>query len=224
MSDIKAVLLDVDNTLLDFPASAKEAAFAAAVELGYELPEDLMDHFEPINNGLWEAIERKELTIAGLREVRWNRIFEAVGFEGNGPLFEDTFRKYLNRAAVPVEGAKELVTYLNGKYILAIATNGPTGQQKDRLTIAGLWEEGMLLLSSEAAGSSKPDPAFFAFCLDHLKPLTPAEIVMIGDSQTADIEGAAAAGIRTCRVDLFEERSGACDWRVRSLQELQEIF
>ena len=48
---------------------------------------------------------------------------------------------------------------------------------------------------SEDAGVSKPDPGIFMMALDALGT-PPAEAVMVGDSWSADVIGARAAGIR----------------------------
>ena len=52
-----------------------------------------------------------------------------------------------------------------------------------------------VLVVSEEAGVSKPDPAIFRIALDALH-VGADEAVMVGDSWAADILGAQAAGIR----------------------------
>jgi HAD superfamily hydrolase (TIGR01509 family) len=58
------------------------------------------------------------------------------------------------------------------------------------------------VVTSAGAGARKPDPAIFRIALDRLNA-SPAEAVMVGDSWTADIEGARAAGIRAIWFNPF---------------------
>ena len=56
MTNVTTVFLDVDDTLLDFHKCAKESMFSVARELSLPFPENAMEIFHPINNGLWERI------------------------------------------------------------------------------------------------------------------------------------------------------------------------
>jgi 2-haloalkanoic acid dehalogenase type II len=63
----------------------------------------------------------------------------------------------------------------------------------ERLGIAGAFD---VLTSSEAAGACKPDPAIYRYALGKAG-LDPARVLFVGDSTVHDIEGPAAAGMRT---------------------------
>ena len=56
----KAVLLDADDTIFDFKASERSAFCRTAEHFGFS-PE-LYPHYHRINDGLWKALERKEIT------------------------------------------------------------------------------------------------------------------------------------------------------------------
>ncbi len=195
---IKAVLLDVDNTLLDFDLGAKQAAKEIFDGLGLEYPEDLHTVFTRINNALWQNIEKGILTKEQLYEIRWQLIFDELGVKANGREFESLFRERLKESAIPVDGVLELVKYLSGKYTLCIASNGPYGQQIRRLKKAGLYGYIKHFFVSERIGAPKPGREFFEHCLKELSPIKREEVIMIGDSLTADISGAAAFGMKSC--------------------------
>ena len=136
---IRAVFIDIDNTLLDFNAYVTDSMKEGFEKFGLPPYEDKMGAvFRKINEGLWQKIERGELDLEGLRRNRWNIIFSALGIDFDGAVFEDFFRERLFYSAVPVSGALEMLSYLAPKYILCAASNGPKAQQMNRLKLAGM--------------------------------------------------------------------------------------
>jgi FMN phosphatase YigB (HAD superfamily) len=59
------------------------------------------------------------------------------------------------------------------------------------------------VLDSWVVGIAKPDPRIFAQALAELD-VPPAEAVMVGDSPSADIAGAASAGVPGALLDPFD--------------------
>ena len=194
---IKYIFIDVDDTLLDFSKCAEKAMLSAAAEDGLEVPDDFVSVFHKINNGLWLAVEKKELTAAKLHEIRWNTIFAHLGIDHDGIGFETLFRKYLDETAEKVDGADGLLEYLAGKYKLYAASNASLHQQVNRLKLSGLYGYFTDLYVSEDIGHAKPSAEFFDECFTRTGKCTKNKTVMIGDSLTADISGAADYGLKT---------------------------
>lgn len=213
---IKAVLLDIDNTILDFDAYVREALENgfAAFGLGKYDP-SVCDAFVSINNSLWRELEKGNLTMDALFAVRFQKIFSHLGIEADGQAFETYFAEYLNESAIPVDGAHALVKYLGEKYILAAASNGPYLQQAHRLSLAGMDMHFAHLFISQKVGASKPSEAFFRFCiriLNEKESVSPDEIIMIGDSPTSDLAGAGSMGMKTIYFDRYK-RGLPCQFR-----------
>ena len=135
---LKAVLMDIDDTLLDFGKCAEQAMRIGFAEWGLPYDDSTYATFTRINDGLWLMIERGELTTQQLFEFRWNRIFEALGIQADGAAFEKRFLDLLYETAIPVDGADEICRYLKEKYILCAASNAFHDQQLNRLEMAGL--------------------------------------------------------------------------------------
>ncbi len=72
---------------------------------------------------------------------------------------------------------------------------------------------------SSAAGSAKPDPVIFAKALGTLDA-APQRTIHVGDSLRADVEGAAAGGLRGLLIDREHPRSGRSDRVISGLDEL----
>ena len=225
-SEIKYVLLDVDNTLLDFDAGAREAAKKAFVKWG--LDPARYDHavFTRINDSLWSALERGELERSEIHRTRWTKIFDALGIDADGELFEAAFLSAIPESVVPVEGALDLLVYLSKKYPLYAASNAPHEQQKKRLKAAGMLDFFSDVFTSERLGAAKPSSAFFDGVFRTLPNVDPSHCVMIGDSLSADIVGAARYGLKTVFFDFMRtmQTSPFADCTVFSLATVQNLL
>lgn len=226
MDNIKAVFIDIDNTLLDFNKCALWSMQKAFNDYGLSFENSMFDTFNMINNRLWLRIEKGELTKEELYACRWNMIFALIGIDVDGVEFENAFYSYLTESAEPVDGALDLLKYLHGKYLVCAASNASYAQQIKRLNNAGMAEYLDRIFISEQIGFSKPQKEFFERCFEKISPIVPSETVMIGDSLTADIEGGASFGMKTCRYNhnLTNESSDLPDFTVCSLSEIKKFL
>lgn len=223
---IKAVFLDIDNTLLDFDLCVSKAMQDGLARHKIEFREEMFGTFKSVNDALWRRIEEGTLTREELMRVRWKLIFEKLGIDLDGPKFEEYFRAQLHESAIPVDGAKEMLSYLSTKYRLFAASNGPYEQQRHRLEKAGMLGFFDELFVSSAIGFSKPMPEFFDHCFA-LAGVSPKESAIIGDSLTADITGGKAAGMKTIWFNKNgETETGGTepDFTVASLYEIKNIL
>ncbi len=203
---LKAVLIDVDNTLLDFNKCARISMTTALKEHNIDFQEPIFDVFHEINNNLWREIEKGSITKSDLYKIRWNMIFEKVKIPLDGEIFEKRFVNLLQECAEPVYYAKELLQYLSRKYLIFAASNAPHQQQIVRLKKAGMLEYINDVFTSEKMGFSKPRKEFFDGCFMHMRNLLPHQVIMIGDSLTADIGAGISYGLKTCWFNYEKER------------------
>lgn len=227
---IKAVFLDIDDTLLDFEAYTINTLRDGFREFGLPEYEDwMLPIFHRENNLLWHGIEQRTITFDELQAVRFRNVFRALGIEFDGPTFETYFRKQLQTSAIPVEGAKELLEELKGKYRISAASNGPYQQQINRLTVAdwlGFFDD---LFISEKLGASKPSSKFYEALFLELEKkgvsLLPEEILMVGDSLSSDMAGAKAAGMHTCWFNRFlKPASSEVEFTIEKLSEVTGVL
>lgn len=223
--NVKAVLIDIDNTIIDFNASAALAMNNAFIAFGLDIPDTLFETFKRINDGLWNKIEQGEMTRAQLHKVRWNAIFNELGVDFDGEVFEKRFLSELFNSAVPIDGAEELLKYLANKYPVYAASNAFYEQQINRLNLTGFNKYIKQAFVSEKLGFSKPDKKFFDACFKDIS-CSPAETVMIGDSLSADVEGGKKYGLITCWYNPTGMRVAApvADFIVNDLREVANIL
>lgn len=224
---IKAVFIDVDDTLLDFSECARASIERGFAEVGLDL--SLYDHatYESINSGLWQALERGEITREELYARRFNLVFKALGISYDGEAFERIFRRNLAYSAEKVDGAEDILAYLSSRYEVYVTSNAPYYQQTTRLSEAGLLHYIKEVFTSEELGANKPDPAFFDECFLRAPHLKREDVILIGDSLSADIRGGSIYGIKTCWFDIKGiglPPDFAGNYRVTSLSEIKKII
>ena len=153
---ITTILIDIDDTLLDFKLCAKWSMEQAAKKMDLSLPGDTFAHFEKINSMLLKSIERKEITCEGIYGVRWNLVAQEMGIALDGDEFERHFLDCLAISTINVDGALEILEYLSAKYKIYAASNGPYTQQISRMSLAGMDKYLNGYFISEKIGYSKP--------------------------------------------------------------------
>ncbi len=227
MEDIKVILLDIDNTLLDFNEGAKASMKLCFEKFGLEFREDMFPMFLKINDELWHRIEMGTLTKDELHKIRWGLVFAELGIDFDGVTFEHEFLETLKTAARPVEGAFELLEYLSKKYTLCAASNAPYIQQMARLENVGMMKYLEKLFISEKIGYPKPSASFFDACFRELSGISKSEVVIIGDSLSADIFGGIEYGLRTVWFNYGKAevpKNLSADYVVYSLCEIKNIL
>ncbi len=195
---VKAVLFDIDDTLLDFSEGAKYAMEQSFMKFNLKFEEFMFPIFIHTNNEYWQKLERKEITKNELYGHRWFTIFDKIGIENvDGFEFEQHFRFYIENSFQKVEGAEEILRYLAPKYKIFAVSNGPHNQQINRLENAKLLGYFTEIFTSEFIGFEKPNKEFFDACFAKMQDILPSEAVLIGDSLTADILGGVNYNIPT---------------------------
>ncbi len=191
----KIVLLDLDNTLIDFNECARHSIMNIFSELGFEYSENVFETFICENVKIWKRLEKGEITKADLRANRWNIILKKLGIDYDGTIIEEKFENGVAQGAYAVDGAYELLDYLYPKYELYIVSNGFRFVQESRLKIGDFRKYFQDIFLSEDIGIQKPAKEFFAHCFYKLNHPKKENVILIGDSLSADITGGLNYGI-----------------------------
>ncbi len=199
------VLFDADNTLLDFDKD-EDCALKKTMELyGVPVTDDNIKTYVEINQGMWKALERGEITKPELKRTRFRKFFDAIGFETDADVFavNEKYLSLLGEGGNTLEGAVELCRELKSEgYDLYIVTNGVANTQKNRLTKSGLLPFFSEVFVSETVGHQKPKREYFDYVLSHIKEKNTEKVILVGDSLTSDIRGAMNAGIKSVWLNL----------------------
>lgn len=224
---IKAVFLDVDDTILDFKECSEIAMKKTCEKFGIEFSETFANNFFKVNDVIWSKIEKGTFKKSDMYKVRYDTVFEMTGLaKGNGEAFDNAYRQVLGDEVVLIDGAGELIKYLSDKYTLCIASNASSFQQKRRLERAGFAALVDYMFVPDIIGHEKPRKEFFDECFKRLGDIKPSETVMIGDSLNADIVGAKNYGIKCIwfNRDFSDKTKTNADYTVGSLREIMNII
>ena len=227
MKKYKVLLLDVDDTLLDFKAAERNGICEVLRAYGVEPDEEKINRYSRLNDSLWKAFERGEIQRDTIMEVRFGRYFAELGKEVNGPEAEKLYRAQLDASAVMIDGAQEILDYLSQKYDLYVITNGVSQTQYHRLKKSGIDKYMKDIFVSEDAGYQKPRKEFFEYCFHRMGNTDVSEMLVIGDSLSSDIRGGNNAGIDTCwfnRKGASHPEDISVNYEIRHLEELKKIL
>ena len=191
----KKLLFDADGTLWDFNASAWTAFENIFSQKGWEFNGDIFDRYEEINVKLWERYERGEMERARVLTERFDILFAELGIDFDGTTFDNMFREELEMNPVWMDGAEELLRKLRPDYKIYIVTNGVSSTQRKRIARSGLDRYMDEVFISDELGAQKPQKEFFDTVLSRIGNTSQDELLLIGDSLSADILGANTAGI-----------------------------
>lgn len=225
---LKAVLFDLDDTLYDHQHGSRRALtelyerHACFQQQPFEALEsqhsELLEHYHL-------GVLRGELTLDQARFARFSDLL--ARYEAASVPVEDLlvlYRQTYVASEQLVSGAVALLERLRAAGLkTGVVTNNVTVEQLGKLKRLGLEHLFDAVVISESAGFAKPDPRIFALALEQLG-CTAADVVMVGDSWSADVQGAHAAGIRA----IWLNRSGrACPdaslaQEITALEQLME--
>ncbi len=220
---IKAVIFDLDNTLLDFYRMKEEAvkyAVEAMIDAGLMIPKDVA------YNKIFELYERE-----GIED---QKIFDKFLIETIG------YIDYKIHAAgiVAYRKAKSasLVLYPNTQYTLitlikkgiklGVVTDAPRLQAWTRLVQLNLHHFFDVVITFDDTGKTKPSPEPFILALQKLN-IKPCEAIMVGDWPERDILGGAKIGMKTVFAkygDVFGTKDSEADFEINDIRELIDII
>lgn len=203
---VRAILLDIDGTLVDHRGAADVASYQWASTLpGWSLgPGETAE--------LWETLDRRYFTRYQMGELAFGDQLRARirDFVPDGATLSDAqadahMRAYrevyrsLWRAYDDVPG---FLTRLRragadrpgGPLTVAYLSNGDQAPQREKLAAVGALETDWPLLASVQLGASKPSAGIFEEACRRLS-VAPSHALMIGDDPWADVDGDLGAGL-----------------------------
>ena len=195
MKSIRALLWDVDGTLLDFLASERAGIRKTFEVFGLGPCTDAMlAVYDPINAKHWQKLERGECTKRETMVNRFIEFFAQYGIETDAEAFNDEYQRRLPDTILFHPHGWEVLTVLSHVYRQYCITNGNLPVQRRKLKESGMDQVFDGVFISDDVGCEKPSIAYFRHVLDAIG-CAPAECMVIGDSLTSDIRGANNMGI-----------------------------
>lgn len=221
------VLLDLDDTLLDFHKAEHIAIARTFSSFGIVPEENLIRRYSEINAAQWKRLERGEIDREQVLVGRFQLLFDELGLDCSSREAKHVYENFLSQGHFFIPGAEALLEALHGEYRLFLCSNGTAVVQEGRLKSAGIGPYFEEIFISEEIGYNKPSAEFFARCFEKIPNFCRERTVIIGDSLTSDILGGINAGIRTCwfnpqgrtaRADILP------DYVISQLEQVPELL
>lgn len=201
---LEAVLLDLDDTILDNAAGLDEAwsevSRTLASALGDVAPAAIRSEIEAASEWFWSDDERHRtgrLDMPGSRRAVIARALEVLG-RPNQTLAAEVAAHYsrLREASLaPFEGALEALARLRERApALGLVTNGAADAQRAKIERFDLARFFDVIVVEGEAGVGKPDRRVFERALAGAGA-APERALMAGDNYECDVLGALDAGI-----------------------------
>ena len=219
---IKAIIFDLDNTLLDFMKMkqfAVKAAITAMNEAGLNINEDqaYKDIFKLYESKGWENQQVfDDFLMQNFGKVS-NKIL-AAGIVSYRRAREATLLVYPNVN-------KTLIELIKMGIQLAVVSDAPSREAWMRLYYLNLHHVFDPVLTYDDSGAHKPSPKPFEMALDILN-VNSDEALMIGDWPDRDVVGASQIGMKTIFArygDTFGTVDSGADWDVNDIYEVLNI-
>ncbi|TKD72520.1 HAD family hydrolase [Pseudalkalibacillus hwajinpoensis] len=187
---IKAVLFDLDGTLLNRKASVENFIHDQYKRLLKEL--EMVDESDYCARFI-------ELDDNGYRwkDEVYKQLVEEYKLAITSEELLDDYLEFFQFHCIPYEGLSDLLFSLkNLNYLMGLISNGRTDFQLRNFQALGIEGHFDSVHISEEEGVKKPDPHIFRQALRRLN-VQPDEAVYVGDHHENDIIGAKSAGLKT---------------------------
>lgn len=221
------LLFDADDTLFDFPKASARAFSVMCGANGIPDTPEVYQQYHEINEVLWAAFDRGEVTKEFLTLERYVRFIKALGLDRDPAKCNRDYLAALGQSVFPLPHAEELCRTLAARgHRLYIVTNAVASVQRGRLKRCAFGDLFTDAFISEEAGASKPSKAYYDYVRARVPGITPENTLVIGDSLATDIRGANNAGLPCCwfNPEGKPRREGLrIDYEIADLRQLLDI-
>jgi putative hydrolase of the HAD superfamily len=207
---LAAVLLDLDDTILDNQAGLEAAWSRVSVELAARLGDVSADAVRAAlgDASAWywsdEARHRRgRLDMRGSRHAVVARVLERLGRPDPRLAGEvaELYHAVRDASYAPFPGALEALARLRARTPgLGLVTNGAADAQRAKIERWGLAAVFDVIAIEGEVGAGKPDPRHFGHALEVLGA-DPAATLMAGDNYRCDVLGALELGMHAVWID-----------------------
>ena len=227
MSSRPIILMDLDDTILDFKKAEARALSRSLTELGVPHDEGTLERYNVLNLQYWERLENGEITREQVLLGRFVQLLSEMGSDADPAALRDRYEYNLSQGHFFVEGAEDLLQTLYPVCRLFLVSNGTAVVQQGRLASAGISGYFEQIFISQELGANKPGREYFDRCFARIPGFDRSRCLIVGDSLTSDIRGGINAGIHTCWFNLRGKAPRADivpDERIDALSELPGLL
>jgi len=220
---IKAIVFDLDNTLVDFmkmKRRAIEEAIPAMIDSGLKVTS------EEANRIIDEIYKERGIEYQQVFDVLLQRILNKVDYKilAAGII---AYRRAREASLIPYPHVYSTLNNLLKLGIkMGVLSDAPVKEAWLRLAFLNFQHTFDAVVTFDDTGERKPSPAPFLKILEKLD-VKPGEALMVGDWAERDIEGAKKIGMKTAFArygDTFDTESHDADYELVDISVLLDII
>ena len=224
MANYNCLLIDIDNTILDFDAAEHKALLETFENFNIPQDAETVALYQEINRGMWAALERGEIKKDKLLVERFNRFLKQVGSEENPVQVNKYYLAHLGMHSDTIPGAADALFELAEVATLGAVSNGVERVQIGRMEESGLGKYMDEMFISEKLGVTKPSRKFFEIALRVLDIEKRDKVLVVGDSLRADIQGGINAGLATCWYNPHGQENDTDIQPTYTISRLEDLY
>lgn len=224
MNKIKAIIFDLDNTLIDFwnfKYKCVNAALDSMIKEGLNIKKEkarkiIYSLFKEYGME-YEYIFQKFL-IKVIGKVDYRLLSYALL----------SYRKERSALLIPYPGVKKTIKKLKKKYKVAIISDAPKEKAWLRLVLMDIDRLFDVVITFDNTKKKKPNKLPFLLALKKLK-VNPEEALFVGDSIRKDMKGANSVGMKTAlalygRTLIPKKKPKTADFVLKKINDLIKLL
>ena len=228
----KDLFFDLDHTIWDFELNSKETLWDLHQKYALEAKgindfDVFYSNYSVHNHRLWDRYTKGFIK---QEELRWKRIYLSlldykIADEALSKEMSIDYLDILPNKKNLFPYTTEILEYLKSKdYSMHLITNGFESVQFKKIKNSNLADYFTEVITSEASNSLKPNKEIFEYALKASGAKLETSI-MIGDNESADIQGAINAGMDSIFVNHLQiQPTVPATHTIAHLKELEDIF
>lgn len=223
LNKYKSLFFDADGTLLDYEKAEYEALMTTFQLHHLSFQTEVHQRYQYHNQKLWQKFEKGQVNKDQVVLQRFNDLFAEFNIQFDVETIHRTYVEQLSKGTQLISGAYDLCRRLSKTHDLYIVTNGFEDIQRSRIQQSAIAPFISALYSSEAIGVAKPAPAFFDYVLEDIGKMNKKEVLVIGDSISADIQGAFNSELDVCWYNPMNAEYSLSRYPTYEIKELKEL-
>ncbi|GGM79578.1 haloacid dehalogenase [Terrabacter tumescens] len=226
----QALLLDVDDTIVDTREAMVDAGTQAAAAIWPHRPDEhraMAQRYYDDPERWFPRYASGDVAFEVMRAGRLAEVAAAFGLavpDGAHRSYEEAYAPAFRRAQRLFPDVPDLLVAAEGASLpVALLTNSaqaPTEVKLEALDLAGRFD---VVVTTDTLGFGKPDPRVYLEAC-RLVGVEPGRVVCIGDNLEWDVLGAEAAGLRAVWLDREGRGTSEPVASVRDLDELTAVL
>ena len=230
MKKYNHLFFDLDGTLWDFEANSRDTQLEMFDKFSlhniFDTKDEFIEIYKKYNDELWGEYRLGRIEKS---KLKWYRFYlslkeKNVDDESLARKLDDFYLSESPKKTRLIPCSTEVLNELRSRYSLHIITNGFNEVQFTKLENSKLKQFFSTIITSEDAGTLKPDIGIFQYALKKAGAGI-AESIMIGDILEVDILGAKKSGMDQIYLNPGgNTHSETISFEISNLKELLEIL